>query len=304
MQSKNLIKREDHFMSDDYIHFEEQYLKVEKDKDKLKTSDDFKTVDFVLDFATAQVIYKLQNRLIIGNLINTIATGKESAVFLAESGRNLKDLPNSKNYPTDLPNYLAIKVYKTSTLEFKRIQSYIQGDPRFRSYKKTTKGFMKIWGSKEFRNLKRMKKAGLKVPYPFLIRENVLVMEFIGDGEKRIAAPKLHEIALEDSIAHQLYQDLIYQVETCYQKAKLIHGDLSEYNILFWDDNSWIIDVSQAVTLDHPMADYFLLRDINNLQSYFLNYINSSENPVACFKRIVGRRPDATALAQVTLHDS
>ena len=291
-------------MHDDYFHIEEEFLKKEKFEEKIKSSDDLKTVDFVLDFATAQVIYKLQNRLIIGNLIGTISTGKESAVFLAKSGSNLEELPESKQYPTDLPNYLAIKIYKTSTLEFKRIQSYIQGDPRFKSFKKTTKGFMKAWASKEFRNLKRMKKHGLKVPYPFLVRENVLVMEFIGDGNNRIPAPRLHETTLEESSASKLYTDLITQVETCYREAKLIHGDLSEYNILYWEEKPWIIDVSQAVTLDHPMADFFLLRDINNLQLYFLEYMEIKEGPVKCFKRITGRNPNATAMAQVNLHDS
>ncbi len=288
---------------DDYYDIEDQVLKQEKEEHRLKTSDDFKTTDFVLDFATTQIIYKLQNKLIIHNLTGTIATGKESAVFIANSGREFNTLPESKNYHQTPPTHVALKVYKTSTLEFKRIQSYIQGDPRFKAYKKTTRGFMKVWASKEFRNLKRMKNSGMRVPFPFYVKENILIMEFIGNGDEREPAPKLHDVSLDENQAIIFYDDIIHQVEICYKKAKLIHGDLSEYNILCWENKPWIIDVSQAVTLDHPMADFFLLRDINNLQSYFLEYIKIEEGPIQCFKKITGKKPNATALAQVTLHN-
>ncbi len=291
-------------MPDDYFNLEDEILKKEKHEERIRTSDEFKTIDFVLDMATKRVIYKLQNRLIIGDLIGTIATGKESAVFLAKAGSNLKDVPEIMASFNSLPTCLALKVYKTSTLEFKRIQSYIQGDPRFKSFKKTTRGFMKAWASKEFRNLKRMKKQGLSVPHPFIVRENVLIMEFIGDENLKIPAPKLHDVNLEERMATTFYEDLISQVERCYHEAKLIHGDLSEYNILYWNERPWIIDVSQAVTPNHPMADYFLLRDINNLQRYFLEFIRLEESPIDCFKRITGKKPNATALAQVNLHDS
>jgi RIO kinase 1 len=57
-----------------------------------------------------------------------------------------------------------------------------------------------------------------------------------------------------------------------YENAKLIHGDLSEYNVMVWKNEPVLFDVSQAVLIDHPLSDYFLKRDIMNLNNYFQKY--------------------------------
>ncbi len=67
----------------------------------------------------------------------------------------------------------------------------------------------------------------------------------------------------------QVYRKLLASVEKLYQKADLVHADLSEYNIMIQKNQPVLFDVSQSVTLGHPMADQFLRRDLENLYKYF-----------------------------------
>ena len=64
-------------------------------------------------------------------------------------------------------------------------------------------------------------------------------------------------------------RELMEYVRKLYQEAELVHGDLSEYNVMIWDDGPVLFDLSQAVTLEHPMAEFFLERDLRNLLRYF-----------------------------------
>jgi RIO kinase 1 len=93
----------------------------------------------------------------------------------------------------------------------------------------------------------------------------VLIMEFI--GEEGVPAPLIRDISLEEP--ETVYQSLLECVKILYQKARLVHGDLSEYNIMMWEGEPVVFDVSQAVPLEHPMANKLLQRDIENLNNYF-----------------------------------
>ncbi len=77
----------------------------------------------------------------------------------------------------------------------------------------------------------------------------------------------MKEVSLKNP--RQVYRRLLTYVKKLYQKAKLVHADLSEYNIMIWKNAPVLFDVSQAVTLEHPMADQFLRRDLQNLYKYF-----------------------------------
>ena len=90
-------------------------------------------------------------------------------------------------------------------------------------------------------------------------------MQFIGkDG---VTAPVIKEEPPKNPA--EVYEQLLEYIRRLYQKAKLVHGDISEYNVMIWRNKPILFDVAQAVPLEHPMADSFLRRDLNNLYRYF-----------------------------------
>jgi len=126
---------------------------------------------------------------------------------------------------------------------------------------------MCLWARKEFRNYLLMYEAGVSVPKPITQFENVLVMEFIGEKGKK--APLLKEVDLSTDEYYEIFKNLIEDVRKIYQVAGLVHGDLSEYNVMIWRGRHYIIDVSQAVKVSHPNAHEFLFRDLRNIRRFF-----------------------------------
>ncbi|KAJ4902965.1 Serine/threonine-protein kinase Rio1 [Raphanus sativus] len=212
------------------------------------------TVEQALDPRTRMVLFRMLNRGVFNDVNGCISTGKEANVYHATKSDGAE---------------LAIKVYKTSVLVFKDRDRYVQGDYRFRyGYcKHNPRKMVKTWAEKEHRNLKRLQAAGIRCPVPILLRLHVLVMEFIGrDGW---AAPRLKDAALSLDKLRESYLELIIQMRILYQKCKLVHGDLSEYNILYFEGHLYIIDVSQSVDLDHPLALNFLREDCDHVSDFF-----------------------------------
>ena len=140
--------------------------------------------------------------------------------------------------PETDPNLVfAIKIFKTSILVFKDRERYVSGEFRFRKghCKGNPRKKVKLWAEKETRNLKRIYMSGkIRCPWPFFLKNNVIAMEFI--GENGVAAPRLKDavIGTEDvkEIAH-LYEESLIMMRDLYQDCKLVHGDLSEYNLLY-----------------------------------------------------------------------
>jgi RIO kinase 1 len=146
------------------------------------------------------------------------------------------------------------------------MQEYLQGDPRFGSVKGTKRSVIIAWAKKEFRNLKRAEEVGIRVPHPIAMRENILVMELVLQGDK--PAPMLKDVDLDPEEALRVSNKIADYVVLLYQKAQLVHADLSEFNILY-NGEPVIIDMGQSVTLEHPLAQQFLRRDVANLARYF-----------------------------------
>jgi RIO kinase 1 len=180
-----------------------------------------------------------------------VSSGKEARVYAGKT----KD-------GTDL----AVKIYLTSSAEFKKgMVKYIDGDPRFKNVKRDTRSLIAAWAQKEFRNLSEATQAKVRVPKPIAVKSNVLVMEFIGkDG---VSAPSLKEVPPNNP--ERVYKMLFTYYKRLYQKAKIVHGDLSEYNIMMWKGYPVIFDMSQSVNTAHPMAKFMLERDITNLNRFF-----------------------------------
>ena len=164
----------------------------------------------------------------------------------------------------------AIKIYKTSILVFKDRDKYVSGEFRFRGGygKKNPRKMVRTWAEKEMRNLTRLWNAGIPCPRPILLRSHVLLMDFLGT-EDGWPAPRLHDVELSESKARELYWDLALTVRKIYHICQLVHGDLSEYNLLYHKGKAFVIDVSQSVEHDHPNALEFLRKDINNLNEFF-----------------------------------
>lgn len=229
---------------------------VDTGRIKNKDSEKIKVAENVFDEATLKAIYTLSSKGIIEALGGPISTGKEANVFLADG----KD------------QTLAIKIYRITTSTFHSMEDYIIGDPRFRDVRHTKKDLVIAWTKKEYRNLLRASEVGIKVPKPIVTERNILVMEFAGKNEKPY--PLLKDVQLDEISAKKVFDKLLNYVNKLYVEAGLIHGDLSEYNVLIDMEQiePMLIDMGQSVTLEHPRADQFLRRDIQNIARYFRKY--------------------------------
>ncbi|KAG1039400.1 hypothetical protein G6F43_012508 [Rhizopus delemar] len=229
--------------------------KASGEKTTHKDKADRATVEQVLDPRTRIILFKMLNRGIFYEINGCISTGKEANVYHAM---------------TEDGEHRAIKVYKTSILTFKDRDRYVTGEFRFRhGYSKSNpRKMVKVWAEKEMRNLRRLQQAGIPSPNALVLRMHVLVMDFLGD-KHGWAYPRLKDAQIETSKYPALYYQLIKNVRTMYQVCKLVHADLSEYNILYHSRTLYIIDVSQSVEHDHPHASEFLRKDLSNVTDYF-----------------------------------
>lgn len=245
--------------SDDVERHVEIKLRRKEREPRLKDKDLFEVVEEVFDRRTVLAVIELKRRGCIKQLKGVISAGKEARVYWAKDSQN---------------NDLAVKIYLTVTAEFRKsIWKYIRGDPRYEWIGALPRHkLITAWARKEFSNLKRMYSAGVRVPKPICFYQNVLVMEFI--GKNGIRAPLLKEAVERGELektdeAERLFWDIVENIKIMYRRADLVHADLSEYNIMLWNDKPYIIDVSQAVRIDHPHAHSFLYRDIYNIVKFF-----------------------------------
>lgn len=117
------------------------------------------------------------------------------------------------------------------------------------------------------RNLMRLVQCDVNCPKPLFLKNNVLVMEFIGENGQ--AAKTLKNVDLNEKQARELYLDCVIMMRRMYNECKLIHADLSEFNMLYYRNKLYIIDVSQSVEQDHPCAFEFLRSDCYNVNDFF-----------------------------------
>lgn len=241
------------------------------------TKDSRKTVEQVLDPRTRLIIGQMMKRGVFDVIEGCISTGKEANVYHAIAKIDPKIWSQSRNAhvrPEDsgAEHQLAVKVYKTSILVFKDRARYVEGEFRFRhGYSRgNPRKMVAQWAEKEMRNLRRIGQH-LPCPEPVEVRQNVLVMKFLGD--ENAAAPRLKDVHWLDADSWQeVYIQTCLLMRGLTQKCKLVHGDLSEYNMLFHRGQVYLIDVSQSVEADHPHALDFLKRDCVNVNSFFRKF--------------------------------
>lgn len=224
---------------------------------RIKDKADRATVEQVLDPRTRMILFKLLHKEHISEIHGCISTGKEANVYYAST-------PSGESR--------AIKIYKTSILLFKDRDKYVTGEFRFRRgyCKGNPRKMVKTWAEKEMRNLLRLKTANIPCPEPIRLRSHVLLMGFIGKDD--MPAPLLKNVQLSESKARELYLQVIQYMRRMYQDARLVHADLSEFNMLYHGGDVYIIDVSQSVEHDHPHALEFLRKDCTNVNDFFFKH--------------------------------
>jgi RIO kinase 1 len=215
---------------------------------RIKDADQFKVEDSVFDEATLGALYKLVQDGHVAAFGGPLSTGKEANVYLAQGA----------------DTEVAVKVYRINASDFRTMRDYLDGDPRFEGIGSDKKKVVVAWTKKEFANLKRAISAGVRVPEPIAVQRNVLVMEFLGRNAER--AHRLNEVEIENPrTAFEVVREYMRRLYV----AGLVHGDLSEYNIVVHEGELAILDLGQAVTVHHPNYRDFLERDCRNVANFF-----------------------------------
>lgn len=203
----------------------------------------------VFDEETLEALYTLADDGVFDVLHGFVKEGKESKVCAATKDDEL----------------LAVKIYLVETSNYRNMQDYLTGDPRFRGIASNRRAVVFNWCTKEFKNLERARAANVTAPNPIAYEKNALAMEFV--GEEYRPAPRLQERAVENP--KTALDILIGYMERLWNEEELVHGDLSPFNVLVWAGQLYLIDFSQAVLKAHPRAEEFLRRDVETVVDHF-----------------------------------
>jgi len=241
-------------------------------RQRVKRSEDFEVMEEVFDRSTMLLLYRLIVNWDLNTIEGCVSAGKEARVYYARGKSGTK---------------YAVKIYLTATAEFRKgMLKYIEGDFRFRRIRRDTRHLIYTWAKKEFKNLKTFYEAGVRVPRPYRVLGNILVMEFVGyDG---VPAPLIREVGVEPNTPEQAFNTILSYIRLGYQRAQLVHGDLSEYNVMNYDGELIIIDVSQAVPVTHHLAMELLYRDVRNICRWFERVYGLEADVERIVQEIVG----------------
>jgi RIO kinase 1 len=207
----------------------------------------FRTEHGVFDTFTKRNLFELQSRGFYDEIIGPLEVGKESNVFVAQKGKKK----------------VIIKIYRVQNADFKRMFSYIKQDPRYDFLKNKRRDIIFAWTQREYKNLIRAERGKVRVPETFAWKYNIIIEEFIGKEE---AAPPLKNSPPEDP--EKFLKETIKQMRLLY-RAGLVHGDLSSFNILNFNDKPVLIDFSQSTLVRTPNSLELLERDVKNVLQYF-----------------------------------
>jgi len=226
----------------------------------------WKIEDIAFDKRTLLTLGKLMEDRAFDKLDYVISPGKEASVFRARSGGG----------------FVAVKIYQNETSRFFKKMDYLIGDPRFRKVKSNGYEIIRLFAQKEFKNLAAAEEAGVPAPKPINCKNNVLVMSFLGMG----GVPFARMADVKKDVIEDDFFNIISSVRKLWE-AGIVHSDLSEYNILL-GDRPYIIDMSEGVSVKHPKAREFLLRDIANISSFFKKSLGLNPDAGEIFERITG----------------
>ena len=202
---------------------------------------------------------------LVDEVMRKLMSGKEAEVYVVRCGEDIR----------------CAKVYKEANKRsFRQNVQYTEGrkvknSRRARAMEKGSRYGRQeqehAWQNAEVDALHRLAAAGVRVPRPCNFLEGVLLMELVTD-ENGNAAPRLNDLALSAAQARAYHHTLIVEVVRMLC-AGIIHGDLSEYNVLAGSDGPVIIDLPQAVdAAGNNSARAMLERDVGNLAAYFSRF--------------------------------
>lgn len=199
---------------------------------------------------------------LINEVVRTLMSGKEASVYVVRCGTELR----------------CAKVYKEANRRsFRHASEYQEGRTTrntrdARAMAKGSKHGRKeqedSWQNAEVTALFQLAAAGVRVPKPFDFQDGVLLMELVGDGLGGVA-PRLNDVDLEPADAREFHAFMIAEIVKMLC-AGLVHGDLSEFNVLLGPEGPVIIDLPQAVNaVANNHAFSMLERDVGNMAEYF-----------------------------------
>lgn len=220
-----------------------------------KSKEEWKVYKNVFSEFSLRTIFKLSSEGHFEELESPILMGKEANIFTARS----------KN------GTVIVKIYRLENCNFNKMYEYIAADPRYNRLPRQKRNIIFSWTQREFKNLMIAREA-IRVPTPITFKNNIIVMEMIGDGIS--PAPMVKDGRPKDPKDFLLR--VVDNVIRLWKKG-LVHGDLSEFNILNKDEEPVFIDFSQATYSKGLKSRELLIRDVNNLRRFFKKLMPLSE---------------------------
>ncbi|MFT4309465.1 MAG: serine protein kinase RIO [Candidatus Woesearchaeota archaeon] len=225
------------------------------------TREKFKTRNNVFDAFTERNLFELASKgLFDEETMSPIKIGKEANVFSVTKDGEKR----------------AVKIYRLEACDFNRMYEYLAVDPRFSGLKHRKRQIIFNWCKREYSNLQKARYHGINCPAPYAYKDNILVMQFIGDTEP---APQLKDYYT--SKWKPLYDKTVVMLKKLYSEAGISHGDLSKFNILVHNNTPFFIDFSQSVPLESPNSRLLLERDAKNIADFFARHgIKTSQEEI------------------------
>ena len=209
----------------------------------------------------------------ITDVLRRLKGGKEASVYLCRSGPAIDaPLVAAKVYrPRQLRNLKNDGAYRAGRVDLDENGRAIVKDGDLHAMAKRTNYGEELrhqsWIAYEYQTLEMLYEAGADVPRPYAMEKNAILMDYIGDLDT--AAPTLNTVTLEPQEVKPLYERVIRDINLLLANQR-IHGDLSAYNILYWDGDITFIDFPQVVQPDsNPAAWSIFLRDMTRICQYF-----------------------------------
>lgn len=223
-----------------------------------KTKEEWKVQKNVFSLSSERNLFKFASQGFFEHIESPIRTGKESNVFSAIKKDNSR---------------IIIKIYRMENCNFNKMYEYIRPDPRYLGVKKGKRNILFSWVQREYRNLLKAREV-IRVPTPLAYRDNILLMEFIGEDSP---SPILKHL-IPETVSRQkaIFRMVIGNIEKLLC-AGLVHGDLSEYNILNYAGSPVFIDFSQCTLTSNPNSKQLLERDVAIVCTFFSRMFSVDE---------------------------
>ena len=209
----------------------------------------------------------------ITDVLRRIKGGKEATVYLCRGSESTGEaLVTAKVYrPRSLRNLKNDGIYRTGRTDLDEDGNAVVKEADVNAIRKRSNYGEELrhqsWIAYEFKTLEMLYEAGADVPKPFAMEKNAILMEYIGDEET--AAPTLSGVRLDRDEVRPLFDRVVRNIDLLLGKER-IHGDLSGYNILYWDGDITLIDFPQVVHPSlNPSAWEIFLRDVTRVCQYF-----------------------------------